>query len=155
MKIGRIVAVLAALALTVTGVAGEVQVQAVGIGVSYRSAVGEALLSALEQYRGVTISSTERAEVMKSATSSSVAQNGQVDDQRKLAINDEVKRSVQQMANGRILGFAPLDDSYDAATGKYRVRVNVRFAGPYVVGLNPANRRRMAVATFRDRKSVV
>ena len=153
MRIGRIVAVLAALALTVTGVAGEVQVQAVGIGVSYRSAVGEALLSALEQYRGVTISSTERAEVMKSATSSSVAQNGQVDDQRKLAINDEVKRSVQQMANGRILGFAPLDDSYDAATGKYRVRVNVRFAGPYVVGLNPANRRRMAVATFRPVRS--
>ncbi|MGN0846999.1 MAG: hypothetical protein ACI4RA_06410 [Kiritimatiellia bacterium] len=140
---------LAAVVFGMALSAAEVQVQATGTGESYRSAVGEALVSALEQYRGVTISSTERSQVVNSSTASSASENGQLSDQRKLALNEEINASVQKLASGQILGYVPLEDAYDTAAGKYRVRLSVRFAGPYVVGLDPSNRRRMAVATFR------
>lgn len=150
MKMNRIAVWLAALALAVTAFAADVQVQATGEGPSRRAAVNEALVSALEQYYGATISATERGRVVKATSATSVAQNGTVDDRRKLTLSDDRDSTVQRLANGRIKGYDVASESFDPATKKYRVQLSVRMPGKYVPpGLPEQNRRRMAVVPFR------
>lgn len=154
MKVNRIAACLAALALVVTAFAADVQIQATGVGPSRRSAVNEALVSALEQYQGVTISATDRGRVVKTTSATSVAQNGNVDDQRKLTMSDDLDSTVQRLVKGRVKGYDVVSESFDSATKKYHVQLSVRMPQKYTPpGLPESNRRRMAVVPFRPIRS--
>lgn len=139
-------AAVAALALAVQ--AGEKAVRATGVAASYRAAVNEALVGALEQEFGVTVSASERQTMTHADSATSSRANGALDDRAKLEMNDAIAKDMQKWAKGKISGYTVLNDRIE--NGKYRVEVEVRFPGAYVVGLDPANRRRMAVATFRS-----
>lgn len=123
-------------------------VRATGIATGYRAAVNEALISALEQHGGVTINATERQQMTHDDSSASTRTNGILDERAKLEMNDAITKDMQKISGGKILGYTVLSDRIE--NGKYRVDVDVRFKGKYVVGLNPDNRRRMAVMPFRS-----
>ena len=124
-------------------------VQATGVAAGYRAAVNEALVSALEQHEGITVSSTERQQMTHSDVAVSQNDNGAIDDKTKLEMNDSIAKSMQKWANGKISGYDVVSDEYDPQTKRYRVQLAVRFPGRYVVGLDPDNRKRMAIVDFR------
>ena len=118
-------------------------VEATGIGSTYRAAVNEALVSAVEMTYGVSVSSTERTQ----ATSSELTVSSSSGDSDLTRINDSITRQMQKGAEGRILGYDVVSKDFDEMTKKYSVTLSVRFYAP--PGLNPDNRRRMAVVPFR------
>ena len=127
-------------------------VQAVGEAGSYRAAVNEALVSALEQHGGFTMSTTERQTVVHGDSATSVRENGALDDRAKLEINDSINKEMQKWAKGSISGYTVMTDVYNPATQKYRVVVEVRFPPKYTgPGRDEGNLRRMAVTTFNVR----
>lgn len=127
-------------------------IRAVGVAKSYRAAVNEALVSALEQHDGVTLSATERQTMSHADSATSVRENGVLDDQSKLEINNSINREMQKWAKGKISGYTVLSDSFDPATQKYRVEAEVRFPGRYAPpGRDKDALRRMAVTTFNVR----
>lgn len=142
----RSVFLLLALSLT-AGIASaeDVVVETSGTGLSYRAAVNEALLTALESKCGVTLDSTQRSRIGASDTATSV--NG-VEESR-VSLNDEIMKKINSVVSGRIAGYDVLSEGFDEQSKKYRVQLAVRIPGPYVVGLDPENRRRMAVVDFR------
>ena len=158
MKMCKLIASLSAAVLMAASLLAAVDTpvaRATGMGPTYRSAVNEALVSALESRVGVTLSSEERATIVNDSTATSVSQNGVLDDQRKLALNDSIKKEVQKWSKGQISGYDVVGETFDATTRKYRVEVLVRFPGTYP-DPNPAaveNRRRMAVMAFRPARS--
>ena len=126
-------------------------VRATGVAAGYRAAINEALVSALEQHDGITVSSSERQQMVHADSSVSVRDNGSLDDAAKLEMKDDIVKSMQKWAKGKILGYDVLSDSFDPVTKKYRVELSVRFPGRYVVGRDPNALRRMAVANFAVR----
>lgn len=119
----------------------------VGMAGTYRGAVDEALVLALERHDGVTMATTARRQVATADAKVSEGRNGALDDRKKLEMKDAVAKDMAKWAAGKIKSFEVLSDAFE--NGRYRVEVLVRFAGAYVVGLDPANRRRMAVVPFR------
>lgn len=124
-----------------------------GVAGSYRAAVNEALVSALEQHRGVVVDATEVATVSGSDAAVSVSENGALTEQVKNTVNDSIEKEMKKWAKGRIDSYVVLEDSFDPATRRYTALVEVRFPGRYVVGNDPSNRRRMAVGAFRPARA--
>lgn len=141
-------------ALTFTAASAQVKddvVRAVGVAAGYRGAVNEALVSALEQHDGITVSSSERQQMVHADSSVSVRDNGSLDDAAKLEMKDDIVKSMQKWAKGKILGYEVISDTYDPVAKKHRVELSVRFPGRYVVGRDPNDLRRMTVANFAVR----
>ena len=126
-------------------------VRAVGTASEWRAAVNEALASALERHDGITVSSTETQQMTHDDSSVSVRENGVLDDKAKLEMKDDIVKSMQKFAKGRILGYDIVSDTFDPLSKKHRVELDVRFPGRYVVGRDPNALRRMAVANFAVR----
>ena len=124
--------------------ADDVAIAVHGMGPSYRSAVNEALLAALEQYCGITISNVEKATL--SQNDSSVTTNGE--EASRAELNDAIKVETEKLTKGRISRFEVTAENYDPASKQYSVDVTAYVPGPYVIGLDPGNRRRMAVGQF-------
>lgn len=137
-------AVLAALVAAVLFAEDKV-VEATGMGSTYRAAVNEALITALEKAEGVTVSASMRSQ-MASVESSVSSSDGDSD---RVAVNDSIMKGLEKVARGKVLGYEVASEGFDPTTGKYTVQLSVRMPGAYVVGLDPANRRRMAVVPFR------
>jgi len=147
------IALLLACALAFATVPAQTKediVRATGVASGYRAAVNEALASALEQHDGITVSSSERQQMTHADSSVFTRDNGVLDDKAKLAMNDDITKSMQKWANGKIVGYTVVSESVDA-NGKYNVVLDVRFPGRYVVGRDPNALRRMAVASFNVR----
>ncbi len=125
--------------------ADEVAVRIKGEGDSYQEAVNNALVRAIEQHNGVAMSSQSCSEFAVSQLSKTTT----FGTDSKSEVNDTVTGELKKIANGRIAGYTILSESIDAATGHTRVEVSVRFTGPYVVGRDPADLRRMVVSPFR------
>lgn len=123
----------------------------VGVASTYRGAVNEALVSALEQHDGVQVSSTEASTMSASASGVSTMSNGVLSEKDRHEADDAIAKAMQKWAKGKISGYTVLSDIYDEASRKYRVEVEVRFPGRYVVGRDPNALRRMAVTTFNVR----
>lgn len=141
----RLFTMVLALATGVIAFAADREVEASGMGGTYRAAVNEALISALEKAGGITLSSTEKA-VISSSETSVISTDG---DNDRTAVNDSITKNMQKWASGKISGYEVLSEQFDRSSAKYSVKLRVRMPGPYVVGLNPENRRRMAVVPFR------
>lgn len=131
-------------------VAGAKTVVSRGVAGSYRAAVNEALVSALEQHRGVAVDATEVARVSGADVGVSASENGVLTEQVKNTVNDSIEKEMKKWAKGRIDSYVVLEDSFDPATRRYTVQVEVRF-GQY--GDVPSNRRRMAVGAFRPARA--
>lgn len=151
MKKTAVFAALLVAALTVVAQTKDDVVRASGVASGYRAAVNEALVSALEQHDGITVSSTERQQMTHADSAVSTRENGVLDDATKLEMRDDIFKSMQKWAKGKILGYNVLSDTFDPVTKKYRVELAVRFPGRYVVGRDPNDLRRMAVANFAVR----
>lgn len=140
-------------ALTFAAASAQVKddvVRAVGVAAGYRGAVNEALVSALEQHDGITVSSSERQLMTHADSSVSNRDNGVLDEKTKLAMDDLIAKSMQKWAKGKISGYTVVSDTAEA-NGRCRVVVDVRFPGRYVVGRDPGSLRRMAVSAFNVR----
>ena len=124
--------------------AEDVAIAVHGMGTSYRSAVNEALLSALEQHCGITMSNVERATLSQSDALATT--NGE--EASKAERNDSIRQETEKLTRGRISRFEVTRQNYDPASKKYSVDVTVYVPGPYVIGQNSGNRRRMAVGQF-------
>ena len=123
----------------------------VGVASTYRGAVNEALVSALEQHDGVTMSSTERQQITSANSAVATRENGVLNEADRQEMRDDISNSMQKWAKGKILGYDVLSDTFDPVAKKYRVELSVRFPGRYVVGRDPNDLRRMAVANFAVR----
>ncbi len=134
------------VALSLSAYAADKEVESSGMGSSYRSAVNEALISALEKVGGVTLSATEKSAIISTETSI-MSSSG---DNDRIAIDDSIVKHMQKWASGKISGYEVVSEQFDPATGKYKVQLSVRMPGPYVVGRNPDDLRRMAVVPFRS-----
>lgn len=145
MKLTVFVLTLAA-ATTLSLAAADKAVSACGMAPTYRGAVNEALISALEQETGVVISSQQRVTLVANQESRAVDGVGG----NKSEIDDKILTEMRKVSEGRISGFQVTGQDYDAAAGQYRVEVTAFFQGPYdPPGHKPENRRRMAVVPFR------
>lgn len=159
MNMLRKIALLAALLAAGGLFAGNGQpdadgsVVAKGVAGSYRAAVNEALVSALERRFGVAVDSTEIVRASGSDAGVSSLKNGTLTEQVKNSVNDSIDREMKKWAKGKIEGYTVLEDSFDAATRRYTVQVEVRFPRRYVVGRDPGNCRRMAVGAFRPTRA--
>lgn len=122
-------------------------VTSVGVAGTYRGAVDEALVTALERHEGVTLSSSAKRRVSAADAAVSEGHNGVIDDRTKLEMNDAIAKDMAKWAEGKIKSYDVLSDTIE--NGRYRVEVAVHFQGKYQVGLDPENRRRMAVVPFR------
>lgn len=148
---------IAALTLLVTvfvvasGQTKEDVIRATGVASGYRAAVNEALVSALEQHDGITVNSSEIQNMTHADSSVSSRDNGGSDEKSKLEMNNSIEKSMRKWAKGKITGYTVVSETIDAS-GKNHVVLDVRFPGKYVVGRDPDNLRRMAVAVFRARR---
>ena len=89
-------------------------VMSTGVGSTYRSAVNEALISALESHDGITISVNE------------VAVNSLVETSDTVQINDSIKQDMRKWAKGRIESYEVM--SVEDLGGKVKVDLAVSFA---------------------------
>lgn len=121
-----------------------------GIAKDYRAAVNEALVSALEQHDGITVDTSELQTMTHDNSSVATRVNGVLDDRAKLEMDDSIKKNMQKWAKGKIAGYTVVSDALE--NGRYRVVVDVRFPGRYVVGRDPNALRRMAVSPFRPHR---
>lgn len=151
MKRLSVFAACIAAALCALAQAKDDVVRVTGVAAGYRAAINEALVTALEQHDGITVSSSERQQMTHADSSVSVRDNGSLDDAAKLEMKDDISKSMQKWAKGKILGYDVLSDTFDPVAKKYRVELAVRFPGRYVVGRDPNALRRMAVANFAVR----
>ncbi len=136
---------MTACAVALTGAGKDVVRTATGVAGSEREAVNDALIRSLEQHYGALVESTTKravkdVEVIKDSDGQESSLN---------ELNTALEKYISKNANGKILGYEVESSTYDATTRKYTVTLSVRFPGPYVVGRNPHNLRKMVVATFR------
>ena len=123
---------------------GEVTRIAEGSAVSKKDAINDAIALALEQHYGAQINTDTRRELSDiEKFASSDGKEAYV-----TRMNSSLAGYITKNANGRILGYEVLETN--EAEGRYNAKVEVRFPGPYVVGLDPNNRRKMVVTTFRS-----
>ena len=125
--------------------AAEDKIQVSGTGASVDIAVVNALKFAADQYYGVNIASSDITQMFSGE--SVTAKNGVVEE--KQAGLDLNRKDIRTISQGRISGYRILAQEKDPQTGHYTVIVELSFPGKYVVGNDPDNRRRMAVALFR------
>lgn len=136
---------MAACAAALTGAGRDLVRTATGVAGSEREAVNDALALALEQqYGGQLVTSTKRT-----LNSVEVSRDADGRAESVAELNAALDKYISRNANGKILGYEVESSAYDATTRKHTVTLSVRFPGPYVVGRNPHNLRKMAVATFR------
>ncbi len=143
--------IMLSMLLAVGLLAEDVTVTTKGVGPTYRSAVNAALVLALQQKCGMQMSETEIASLSESES----MQNANGDEIAKVEINDSIQKKMTTVAKGRIISFQVIQDNYDAETKRYNVEVSVVMPGRYIVGLDPNNRRRMAVSTFQTKRTAV
>jgi len=122
-------------------------VRATGVASTYRAAVNEALVAALEQHDGISVSTVEIAKAGESSESTAGRVNGVLDERTKTSLNDSIAKDMLKWAKGKIKTYEVVSDTME--NGKYRVEVAAHFAGKYTIGLPESNRRRLVVANFR------
>lgn len=133
--------------------ADDVAVTAKGIGDSYRLAVDEALISAMEQHCGVSLSEADRSLFHKSESTLTFADG----EKAKIESQELLDSGVKKASQGRISRFEVVNSTYDETTKKYTVEIKAYLLGEYVVPNDSArvNRARMAVGTFYRKAETV
>ncbi|MBQ8124337.1 MAG: hypothetical protein IJ173_00475 [Kiritimatiellae bacterium] len=132
--------------------ANEGPIVATGSGSTYRAAVNEALVVALEQHGGFHMSSTERSALVSSSSGLSLDRDGRLSESERNEIDEAIAQASQKWASGKIAGYTVLTNAYDPQARKYTVELEVRFPAKYEPpGRAPDALRRMVVTTFNVR----
>ena len=97
-----------------------------GIGRSYREALNEALIMAIEQNCGMTIDASQHTKLKESEISIS---NKKLGEEEKLRISDIARADMKKWCGGIIAGYDVLSDNYDEGTQQYTVELEVQLYG--------------------------
>lgn len=146
MSLHKSIVAFLVLAASFVVMAKEDVVQATGFGKTYREAIDDALVSALQQKKGVILSSELHTFMSDKGRVESKTGSSR---ESKTILEESISRDLKKWAKGDIDGYDVL--SSEMENGQHKVTVAVRFKKPYAetVGLSPSNRRKMVVATFR------
>lgn len=143
----KIFLVLSVAILSVFAYGKQVSLETKGSGETRRLAIREALAVAIQQKTGVVISTDEAASFVENAQAQTSTGKSAYGEQR---IADSLNRDISVKSSGRISGFEILSEERDPQTGEWTVNIIVYFPDDkYVVGLDPENRRRLAIIDFR------
>lgn len=115
-----------------------------GSGRTQKEAILDALKSGLEQKYGMTMTTAEKSQMFSGELDI-------VDNQKettKQVSSETLNSKIQTWSKGKINGYKILSSEYDSLAREYRVKLEVRFPGRYIVGNDPDNRRRMTVGLF-------
>lgn len=127
--------------------AAPVTAKGTGRHTDYRAAVYDALAQAMSQVEGLSLQES-RESLMKAfgqSQESSVSGDVAISD-----IREALQQSVAVKTEGRILSYEILAEYYESDTKTWRVQVEAKMPGRYVVGRDPDNLRRMVVMPFRS-----
>ena len=94
-----------ALAMMLWAAVEDDIVTSTGVASTYRGAINEALISALEQHDGVTVSATELGVVEEANEAEATSVNGSMNELSKSRINDSLAKSMQKWAKGKIKSY--------------------------------------------------
>lgn len=147
MRIQNVIAAITIFASFVLS-ASEDFVSARGVGSTRRDALNDALVSAVEQHEGGVVASTVRSGISVEQHVSVTTDDGRLTGS---ALQDSITTDLRKYTNGKFLGYEVVDESFDPDQNQYSVEVRARFPGRYVVGRDPNDLRRMAVANFAVR----
>ena len=136
-----LLALLAASCVFADG--GVSTIRTIGKGDSSEDAVADALEKALLSQCGMTVSITRRTQAEASTA------NGDSN------VSDQLKHNCQTVAQGRIAGFDVESVEQDSDSGKWIANVTVKIYSRYIVGTDPAKRRRMALAPLICKQKAV
>ena len=140
----KIFALLFTLACTVLPLfADEASVTVSARGRTLNAAVANGLNLAVAQKYGVNVAGSGSS--MMFSEEAFFSNSGSSAETRISA--DQLNQQVKTVSSGRVTGFRILDNRKE--NGEYFVTLQVFFPEKYVVGNDPDNRRRMAVAVFR------
>lgn len=109
-------------------------------------AIQSALAQAVSQVNGVTMTS---ANSVNSAANRVSSYDSTATDSRSSRFESSVSKVSDIKANGVVQAYTVIEESQDPVSGVWSVEVEAVLPGRYVVGLDPDNRRRMAVVDFR------
>ncbi len=126
--------------------------RATGTGRSYRAALNEALIMAMEQNCGMTLDASQHTTLNESEVSIS---NSKLGEEEKLRISDMARADMKKWCGGTIAGYDVLSDKYDETTHQYTVELEVQMDGQYIVGDDPNILRRMVVSKFDSNTSSI
>lgn len=143
-------AVILAAAAAVAQVGGGTlkTVTSDGFGATQQGAVAAAIEQVLTSTCGMSVSLSKAMSVNSSDTSVT----GTAGDADKASSEESFQKQIMTKAQGRIAGYTVMGSAYDAAAKQWRATVAVSVHGRYIVGRDPNNLRRMAVADFKPRK---
>lgn len=146
MSLYKSIVAFLVLAASLVVMAKEDVVPATGFGKTYREAIDDALVSALQQKKGVILSSELHTFMSDKGRVESKTGSSR---EFKTILEESISRDLKKGAKGDIDGYEVL--SSEMEDGQHKVTVAVRFKKPYAetVGLPHSNRRKMVVATFR------
>lgn len=146
MSLYKSIVAFLVLAASLVVMAKEDVVPATGFGKTYREAIDDALVSALQQKKGVILSSELHTFMSDKGRVESKTGSSR---ESKTILEESISRDLKKGAKGDIDGYEVL--SSEMEDGQHKVTVAVRFKKPYAetVGLPHSNRRKMVVATFR------
>ena len=146
MSLYKSIVAFLVLAASLVVMAKEDVVSATGFGKTYREAIDDALVSALQQKKGVILSSELHTFMSDKGRVESKTGSSR---ESKTILEESISRDLKKGAKGDIDGYEVL--SSEMEDGQHKVTVAVRFKKPYAetVGLPHSNRRKMVVATFR------
>jgi len=108
----------------------------------YREAVNDALNEALGQVQGVSLQTAK--DVLIDSFKGYSTEEGKVE-----KVHQQLKQSLVAKTDGRIKSFEIVSKSYDEALKQWVIDVEAQVPGPYVIGRDPNNLRRMIVMPFR------
>mgnify|MGYP004634362091 CR=1 FL=1 len=146
MSLYKSIVAFLVLAASLVVMAKEDVVPATGFGKTYREAIDDALVSALQQKKGIILSSELHTFMSDKGRVESKTGSSR---ESKTILEESISRDLKKGAKGDIDGYEVL--SSEMEDGQHKVTVAVRFKKPYAetVGLPHSNRRKMVVATFR------
>ena len=140
--------VVAVLTMSFVASAKTVSVRGRGEELDYQSAVQSALAQSISQVRGVTIAESRRIVSENQSVSAYVSADKA---KRSAAFSATATKTSSVDVSGCIESFRIVSESQNPTTHKWTVVVDAQIVAPYrAPGLDPDNRRRLAVVPFRS-----
>lgn len=138
--------------LAAAAYAAPVTARGSGRNSDYRAAVYDALAQAMSQVEGLSLQESRESlmSALEQSQKSSYFGDVEISD-----VREALKQSVAVKTDGRILGYDILSEQFDQESRTWRIEVEAKMPGRYIVGRDPDNLRRMVVMPFRSLTSNV
>ncbi len=119
-----------------------------GFGNSYRNAIQNSLIEALNQTKGITIDSKKK--FIKDIRERGVSQGSQ--SSHDVSVSKQMHSAIQEATQGTINEYRIID-SQKLNDGQWNIKLEVKIAEYKTPGISPHNRRKIAIIPFRTMQS--